>query len=67
MTCLFCKIIQGEIPATIIHRDDKVIVIDDINPQAPQHKLIIPERHIATLNDLSEDDTALVGHIQPCV
>ncbi len=63
MDCLFCKIIQGDIPAAIIYRDDQVIAIDDINPQAPQHKLIIPLKHIATLNDLETSDAELVGHM----
>ena len=59
--CLFCKVIAGQIPATIVHQDDDVVVIKDINPQAPVHVLIIPRRHIATLNDLAPDDDALVG------
>lgn len=59
--CLFCKIIAGEIPATMVHQDESLVVIEDINPQAPLHVLIIPRRHIATLNDLSPDDDALVG------
>ena len=50
--CLFCKIINHEIPASIVYEDDRVIAINDINPQAPLHVLIIPKRHIATLNDL---------------
>ena len=52
MDCLFCKIAQGEIPAKIIYRDDFIVAFDDINPQAPQHKIIVPLKHIATLNDL---------------
>ncbi len=63
MACLFCKIASGEIPANIVYRDELVVAFDDINPQAPQHKLIIPLKHIPTLNDLSPDDNALVGHI----
>jgi len=59
--CLFCQIIAGEIPATIVHQDDRLVVIKDINPQAPLHALIIPRRHIATLNDLAPEDDALVG------
>lgn len=49
--------------ANIIHRDDLVIALDDIYPQAPQHKLIVPLKHIATLNDLETDDTVLIGHM----
>ncbi len=61
--CLFCKIIKQEIPADIIYRDDSVIAFNDIHPQAPHHVLIVPHKHIATLNDVSEQDTILVGHI----
>lgn len=63
MDCLFCKIADGVIPANIIHQDDKVVAFDDIGPKAPQHKIIIPRKHIATLNDLGNDDTLLVGHM----
>ena len=59
--CLFCKIGKKEIPATIVHEDDQLFVINDINPQAPLHALVIPKRHIATLNDLTASDEALVG------
>lgn len=63
MDCLFCKIAAGEIPAKLIYEDEQVVAFDDINPQAPHHKLIIPRKHIATLNDLSSDDNVLVGHM----
>ena len=61
--CLFCKISAGEIPATIRYEDDRVVVFDDIDPQAPHHLLIIPRKHIATALDLSLEDNDLVGHI----
>jgi histidine triad (HIT) family protein len=61
--CLFCKIIAREIPAKILHEDDSLIVIQDINPQAPLHALVIPRRHIATLNDLATQDDGLVGNM----
>jgi histidine triad (HIT) family protein len=61
MDCLFCKIIAGEIPGAIVHQDETMIAFRDINPQAPLHVLIVPRRHIATLNDLSVEDDALVG------
>ncbi len=61
--CLFCKILNQEIPATIIYEDDQVIAFDDIHPKAPIHKLIIPRKHIATLNDLADEDKLLAGHI----
>ena len=59
--CLFCKIAAREIPADIVHEDERLVAFSDINPQAPTHVLIIPRRHIATLNDLSPDDADLVG------
>ena len=63
MSCLFCKIIAGEIPASKVFEDDQLIAFNDINPQAPTHVLIVPRRHVATLNDLSADDDALVGEM----
>lgn len=59
--CLFCKIGKKEIPATMVYEDDQLFVINDINPQAPLHALVIPKRHIATLNQLTGGDEALVG------
>jgi histidine triad (HIT) family protein len=59
--CLFCKIAAGEIPAAIVYQDEAVVAFKDINPQAPLHALIIPRRHIATLNDLTPNDDELVG------
>ena len=59
--CLFCKIIAGQIPGTFMHQDDQVVAIADINPQAPVHLLIIPRKHIATLNDLTAEDDAVIG------
>jgi len=61
--CLFCKIIAREIPASIVYEDDRVLAFNDINPQAPTHVLIIPKRHIATLNDLQPDDDGIVGEL----
>jgi len=59
--CLFCKIIGGQIPGQFVHQDDHLVAIKDINPQAPLHVLIVPRKHIATLNDLTSDDETLVG------
>src|SRR5690242_1756593 len=59
--CLFCKIVAGSIPAALVYQDDAVIAFKDINPQAPLHVLIVPRKHIATLNDLVPEDDALVG------
>ena len=61
MSCLFCKIIAGEIPASTVYEDDQVIAFNDINPQAPMHVLVVPKQHIPTLNDLSAVNDALVG------
>lgn len=63
MDCLFCKIAGGEISANMIYHDDLVVAFDDINPQAPLHKVIIPRQHISTLNDLQEEDGKLIGHM----
>ncbi len=61
MSCLFCKIIAGDIPSTKVHEDDQVVAFKDITPQAPLHVLVVPRKHIATLNDLTPADDALVG------
>lgn len=63
MDCIFCKIIQKEIPATIIFDDPELLVIQDIKPQAPSHFLIIPKQHIATINDTATQDQQLLGHL----
>jgi histidine triad (HIT) family protein len=59
--CLFCKIVAGDIPGAIVFQDDQLLAFRDINPQAPLHVLIVPKRHIATLNDLTAGDDALAG------
>jgi histidine triad (HIT) family protein len=59
--CLFCKIGKKEIPASLVYEDEQMFVINDIKPQAPLHALVIPKRHIATLNDLTGEHDALVG------
>jgi histidine triad (HIT) family protein len=61
--CLFCKIIQGLIPGTIVYQDDRLLAFKDINPQAPMHVLIVPRRHIASLNELAPGDDGLVGEM----
>jgi histidine triad (HIT) family protein len=61
--CLFCKILKGEIPAAIVYEDERLLAFKDINPQAPLHALIVPKRHIGSLNDLAADDDALVGEM----
>ncbi len=61
--CLFCRIVAGQIPATIVFQNDHVVAFKDITPQAPAHVLIVPRRHISTLNDLVPGDDALVGEM----
>ena len=63
MDCLFCKIIEKEIPSEFIYEDDKVVAFKDINPQAPVHFLIIPKEHIESADNLEENHKELVGHI----
>ena len=61
--CLFCKILAGDIPADIIYESDTAIAFRDVNPQAPTHVLIIPRKHIATINDIGETDQKIVGSL----
>ena len=62
--CIFCKIVNKELPAEIAYEDDKVLAFKDLSPQAPTHLLIIPKKHISTMNDIQEEDVALIGHIK---
>lgn len=59
--CLFCKILAGDIPADIIYDSDTAVAFRDINPQAPTHVIVIPRKHIATINDLEPADKEIVG------
>jgi histidine triad (HIT) family protein len=61
--CLFCRIISGEIPSNKVFENDLAFAFHDINPQAPTHVLIVPKKHIASLNEASQDDQALLGHL----
>jgi histidine triad (HIT) family protein len=61
--CLFCKIVRREIPATLVYEDERVVAFIDINPQAPTHVLVVPKRHIETLNELGTEDDRLVGEL----
>src|SRR5512146_1488549 len=63
MSCLFCKIINREIPSSIVYEDDRILAFTDINPQAPTHVLLVPKHHIETLNDLAPADDAIVGEL----
>ena len=60
--CIFCKIIEGKVPAKIVYQDDLVVAFEDANPAAPIHILIVPRKHIPTLNDVPENDPIL-SHI----
>jgi histidine triad (HIT) family protein len=61
--CLFCRIIAGEVPADIVHQDERSIAFRDTNPQAPVHVLVIPREHMDSLDDASQRDEALLGHL----
>ena len=61
--CLFCKIASGEIPSRKVYADDRFYAFEDIAPQAPTHFLVIPRKHIATLNDLESEDAPLMGDL----
>lgn len=63
MDCLFCKIANGEIPSTKIYEDNKVLVFKDISPIAPVHWLIIPKQHLTSVNDITTENSSLVGYI----
>ena len=61
--CLFCKILKGEIPSTTVYKDDQVTAFRDINPAAPTHILVVPNKHIADANDITKEDEQLMGHL----
>ncbi|MCM0648828.1 histidine triad nucleotide-binding protein [Clostridium swellfunianum] len=61
--CIFCSIIQGKIPSQKVYEDDQIFAFKDINPEAPVHVLIIPKKHIASINELDEDNSQVIGHI----
>ena len=61
--CLFCRIVAGKLPTTIVYEDDRLVAFEDISPRAPTHILIVPRRHVATLNDLAPEDHGLVGEM----
>jgi histidine triad (HIT) family protein len=61
--CIFCKIVAGGIPAAKVYEDERAVAFRDINPQAPTHALVIPRAHVASLNEASEADEALLGHL----
>ena len=63
MDCLFCKIIEGEIPSQCLYQDDKIYVFKDIDPQAPVHFLVIPKKHIDSLDTMDDEDGELIGYV----
>jgi histidine triad (HIT) family protein len=62
-TCLFCKIVAGEISSATVHEDDLVIAFDDINPVAPVHQLVIPRRHVESAAELAQTDAEMLGRL----
>ena len=63
MDCLFCKILAGDIPAELVYESETAVAFRDINPQAPTHVLVIPRKHISTINDIEDEDHAIVGSL----
>ena len=61
--CIFCKIVRGKMPATIVYNDAQITAFRDIHPVAPIHILVVPNKHIASINDVSEQDEQLLGHM----
>jgi len=61
--CIFCKIVNGEIPTEFLYQDDKLVVFRDINPHAPVHILIVPKKHVRSINDLTENDREIISHM----
>lgn len=62
-SCIFCKIVKGEIPCTKVYEDDKVLAFNDINPEAPVHILIIPKEHIKSANEINNENAHIISHI----
>ena len=63
MDCLFCKIIKGDIPSSVVYEDERVFAFRDINPQAPVHVLVIPKEHIPSVNGITSENSGVVAHI----
>ena len=61
--CLFCKIVNGEIPSNKVYEDDEILAFNDVAPQAPVHFLIVPKKHMESLDDTTDEDAALLAHI----
>ncbi|MDK1028378.1 MAG: histidine triad nucleotide-binding protein [Anaerolineae bacterium] len=65
--CIFCKIIKGDLPAKVLYKDEQVTAFHDINPVAPTHILLIPNKHIASINEIAPEDEALFGYMMTSV
>lgn len=65
-SCLFCRIIAGELHAEKVHEDDRAVAFRDINPQAPVHLLVIPRKHVTSLAEAEQEDAGLLGHLLLC-
>jgi histidine triad (HIT) family protein len=63
MDCIFCKIVNREIPANILYEDDVILAFEDVNPISPVHFLVIPKMHIPTFDDVQEEDRELLGRM----
>jgi len=61
--CIFCKIVNGEAPADIVFENERLVVFKDINPHAPVHLLIVPRQHLRSINDLNEEDAAIIAEL----
>ncbi len=61
--CIFCRIVGGELPSSIVHEDDRALAFRDVNPQAPAHVLVVPRRHVQSVEHLTEEDQELAGHL----
>lgn len=67
MSCLFCKIAAGEIPTDFVYEDEHCVAFNDISPQAPNHVLVIPRKHIESMAEVTEEDSKLFGHLMTTV
>jgi histidine triad (HIT) family protein len=65
--CIFCKIVSGEMPGTVVYKDEQVTAFRDIHPVAPTHILVVPNKHIASTNDVTEQDEQFLGHMMTVV
>ena len=62
-SCLFCRIVSGDLPGELVHQDERCVVLRDLNPQAPMHVLVVPREHLESLDDASQKDEGLLGHL----